>query len=499
MSPENLLLELEDVWKLFGSTMVLKGVDLALQPGQIHALLGGNGAGKSTLMKIISGVYIPDGGSIKIAGKTVSRLKPSTAHEQGVYLVPQEPLMFSTLSVFENLSVGLHKPKQQISKEITSYLKLFGEDIDLTRPASALTIAKQQIVEIIRGLLRDVRVLILDEPTSALSPFETKILFSIVKKLALQKVGVLFISHKLGEIRELAEQLSILRDGRVVLCDKLTNLTDNQVISTMTGDTYSNALSIKALQRVDKHLSPVLRVSSLSGQEFSNIDLDLYAGEVVGLAGVVGSGRTEILETLFGVRKVESGAVFFEGKNVTNYLSPSFALRNGLVYLPEDRKVTGLFDKASIAWNLTSADLFKRSWLLSKRQEEIDVSAVIQSLSIVCQNAQQQVASLSGGNQQKVLFAKCLQLQPKVLMLDEPTRGVDVKTRDEIYHLVHNLVQSGVAIILISSDLEEVTNLSNRVVVIHQGKAVGHLSGSEVTLKNIASQAFGTETVAALL
>ena len=499
MIPKNLLLELKDVWKLFGSTIVLKGVDLALQPGQIHALLGGNGAGKSTLMKIISGVYIPDAGSVEIAGKTVSRLTPSTAHEQGVYLVPQEPLMFSTLSVLENLSVGLRKPKQQTIREVGSYLKLFGEDIDLMRPASALTIGKQQIVEIIRGLLRDVRVLILDEPTSALSPFETKVLFNIVKKLAMQKVGVLFISHKLGEIRELAEQLSILRDGRVVLCDKVANLTDNQVISTMMGTTYSSALSVKARQSVEKHPSPLLCVSSLSGLEFSNIDLDLYAGEVVGLAGVVGSGRTEILETLFGVREVKSGTVFLEGKDVTNRLSPSFALRSGLVYLPEDRKLAGLFDKASITWNLTSANLFERNWLLSKRQEKIDISAVIQSLSIVCQNAQQSVASLSGGNQQKVLFAKCLQLQPKVLMLDEPTRGVDVKTRNEIYHLIQSLVQNGMAIILVSSDLEEVTNLSDRVVVVHQGEAVGHLSGAEVTLENIASQAFGTEAAAALL
>lgn len=490
------VLELTNVWKLFNGVAVLKGVDLALYPGQVHALLGGNGAGKSTLMKIVSGLYKPDTGSVRIKGQELHKFTPREAHKMGVYLVPQEPLLFPSLSVLENITLKTAYSPPAAKTRIQSFLQALNEKIDLATSAANLTIAEQQIIEILRGLIRDASILILDEPTSALTPKEASVLFERIKKLAAKGVSVVFISHKLNEVREIADRISILRDGRFVLSDITSNVSDSKIVDEMTRSREESAdLPIKPStthsSRTSLETSEVLRVERLTGEGFSDISFSLKRGEILGLAGVVGSGRTELAETLFGLRPINKGEVYYLGQPITKLLSPHNCFERGIVYLPEDRKANGLFLDSSVQWNVASAILSRQPWWLQRRQEAKLAQGFSNDLAIVCHSLQQRAASLSGGNQQKVLLAKCLALKPKVLILDEPTRGVDVKTRNQIYNLIKQLAGSGMGIILISSDLEEVTRLSDRVLVIHHGHEAGTLQGAGVSTRNITQLAFG--------
>ena len=351
------LLEARQIRKQFSGVAVLKGIDFTLCAGQVHALMGGNGAGKSTLMKIIAGVETPDSGELTIGDRAFARLSPALAHQLGIYLVPQEPMLFPNLSVRENILFRLPK-RADTAARLQEKLQQLNCQINLDASASTLEVADQQMVEILRGLMREARILILDEPTASLTPGETERLFSQIRALQALDVGIVFISHKLPEIRQLASHISVMRDGAVVLSGETAAYRDEQLINAMTpvsrdhalSDTQKLWLSLPGNRRTQPQDFPVLRVEDLTGEGFIDLNLEIRAGEIVGLAGLVGSGRTEFAETLYGLRPPRAGRIWLENREISCD-STRARLASGLVYLPEDRQVSGLFLDAPVRWN----------------------------------------------------------------------------------------------------------------------------------------------------
>ena len=489
------MLEARQISKQFSGVSVLKAIDFALYAGQVHALLGGNGAGKSTLMKIFAGVETPDSGELKVQGKAFGRLKPGQAHELGIYLVPQEPMLFPNLTVRENILFRL--PRQNdMEKRLQQKMQQLECQIPLSATASTLEVADQQMVEILRGLMREAKILILDEPTASLTPGETERLFRQIRALQSLGVGIVFISHKLPEIRQLASHISVMRDGAVVLQGETAQLLDEQLINAMTPNDRQHALSdtqklwlaLPGNRRTEPQDFPVLRVEELTGEGFIDLSFELYAGEIVGLAGLVGSGRTELAETLYGLRPVRGGHIYLENREISDDRTKS-RLDRGLIYLPEDRQVSGLFLDAPIRWNtvvLNEPGLWQQS-----RRESAIVERYHRALGIKLNDAGQTVRTLSGGNQQKVLLARCLEANPLLLIIDEPTRGVDVAARADIYQLIKSVAAQNVAVLMISSDLDEFSGLADRVLVMHQGAMNGELRKPAITVDRMMSMAFG--------
>ncbi|WP_029590377.1 autoinducer 2 ABC transporter ATP-binding protein LsrA [Franconibacter pulveris] len=489
------LLEARAISKQFSGVPVLKGIDFTLLPGQVHALLGGNGAGKSTLMKIIAGVETPDSGELVINGKAWPRLKPSQAHEQGIYLVPQEPMLFPNLSVKENILFRLSQ-KPEVMTRLNEKLAQLDCHLNLQASASTLEVADQQMVEILRGLMREAKILILDEPTASLTPGETERLFRQIRALQGLGVGIVFISHKLPEIRALASHISVMRDGAVVLEGETTALTTEQLINAMTpvsrerqlSDTQKLWLALPGNRRTQPQDFPVLRVESLTGEGFLDLSFEIYAGEIVGLAGLVGSGRTELAETLYGLRPARAGRIWLENRELGRDATKA-RLERGLVYLPEDRQVSGLFLDAPVRWNTVA--LNEPSLWQQHQREAAVVERYHRALGIKLNHADQPVRTLSGGNQQKVLLARCLEANPLLLIVDEPTRGVDVAARADIYQLIKSVAAQNVAVLMISSDLDEFPGLADRVLVMHQGALSGELAKSAVSVERMMKLAFG--------
>ncbi|EKF43245.1 autoinducer 2 ABC transporter ATP-binding protein LsrA [Nitratireductor indicus] len=482
--------KLTDIWKSYGAVPVLKGVSLTLQAGEVHALLGGNGAGKSSLMKIMSGVIPANSGAIEINGEALAHASPAAAQELGLYLVPQEAHILPNQSVLENISLGLTASPRALRSRIEQLVSELSVSLDLDAQAATLEIAERQIVEVLRGLVRDARVLILDEPTSALTPFETSALFQRVRKLQAQGVGIFFISHKLREIREICSRISVLRDGVIVLSGALDGYSDAQIIDAMSRVQITEMPGKdRTARKISQIGKPRLSVRGLSGEGFRNISLDVRAGEILGLAGVVGAGRTEFAETLFGLRPQMTGSVVFDGADLKRR-SPRVCIDHGLVYLPEDRQQHGLFLEAPLFWNVSSYLVHRLPFFLRPGAERKSFNQFRSSMGIKCADPGQEARSLSGGNQQKVLLAKCLSVRPKVLILDEPTRGVDVAARNDIYDLIRKLAADGVAIVLISSDFDEIEQLADRVEVMAFGQSGGELTDN-ISVDSIARLAFG--------
>ncbi|BCP52270.1 sugar ABC transporter ATP-binding protein [Kaistia sp. 32K] len=481
--------QLTGIWKSYGPVPVLKGVSLALRQGEVHALLGGNGAGKSTLMKIMSGLVPANAGSIEINGETLTHASPALAQQLGLYLVPQEAHILGNQSVLENICLGLRPSPRALRKRVEQLVEDLGVTLDLDAQAATLEIAERQIVEILRGLIREARVLILDEPTSALTPFEVHALFQRVRKLQAQGVGIFFISHKLREIREICGTISVLRDGAVVLSGPLDSYTDAEIIDAMSRVATGAAPVAAPAKRGADSGAVRLSVRKLSGEGFRDISLQVRAGEVLGLAGVVGAGRTEFSETLFGLRRQSAGSVTLDGVELANR-SPRRCIDAGLVYLPEDRQQNGLFLDAPLYWNTSSYLIHRLPFFLRPGRERGLFNGFRQSMGIKCTGPGQSAKALSGGNQQKVLMSKCLSAKPKVLVLDEPTRGVDVAARNDIYALIRQLAADGVAVILISSDFDEIELLADRVTVMAFGQLGGELT-ENISVDAIARLAFG--------
>ncbi len=477
---------------MFSGVPVLKGIDFTLRHGEVHALLGGNGSGKSTTMKIISGAYPLDAGQLFLEGEPIHLDSPRSAHERGIYMVPQEPHVFPHLSVLENLGMGLPFASAELRRRALPLLEEMGFDVQLEEQSAFLSIAQQQLLEIVRGLLRNARVLIFDEPTSALTFREANHLFERMRRLTEQGIGIVFISHRLGEVMDIADRISVLRDGRFVLSEARANLTPHDLVRAMLPpDAVTGKEEAKREPRASRSDRPVLEVENLSSEAFSDVSFSLHPGEVLGLAGLVGSGRTELCEAIVGLDPHASGSVRLAGRQLP-HRTPSLCQRHGLVYVPEDRHAHGIFLGLPSLYTISASVLDRLGrWLLNERRELELGDRFVRNLNIKLNSLRQPAGTLSGGNQQKVVLAKALAVAPRIVILDEPTRGIDASARQDVYRLIRRLTDEGVGVLLISSELEEIVNLSDRVLVMRHGRVVQELTGEAIRLDRITEASFG--------
>jgi rhamnose transport system ATP-binding protein len=488
-------IELVDIHKSFGSTRVLEGVGLALLPGEVHSLMGENGAGKSTLVKIMAGLHAPDRGAVKIGGQEVFFRSTAQAQRAGVSVIYQEPTLFRDLSVAEN--VFMHRqPKTSFGwidyagmrRSVADHLNQLGVSLRPEDPVLGLSIADQQIVEIIKALTFEARVLIMDEPTAALSLEEVKRLFDVVERLRSKGVALLFVSHRLEEVFAISQRITVMRDGRVVGSRFVKEWSTEEIIRTMVGR------SLDALYPKEKADlgEVVLRVRDLRrAGVFIGISFDVRSGEIVALAGLVGAGRSEVARAIFGIDPLDAGQVQMGDTALVNH-NPQMAIKAGIGFVPEDRQQQGLVMEMTTMRNATLTVLrqLKRFGLVSRRKERETASIWTERMQLKG-HIEEPANVLSGGNQQKVVLAKWLATRPKLLIVDEPTRGVDVGAKSEVHRTLSQLAKQGMAILMISSELPEVIGMADRVLVMHEGKLTAELSRSEATEESIMFAATG--------
>lgn len=493
---DNVLLSIRNVYKSFGLNAVLKGIDLDVMPGEVLALIGGNGAGKSTLMKIIMGIYTHDSGKLSFRGEEIVQTRGTAAAlAKGIYMVPQEPLLFPNMTVEENITIGFDKSKAELHKELVSTMEEVGWHIDLSRKASSLSIAEQQLVEILRGLLRHAQLLILDEPTSALTFDEVKSLFKCVNDLQAKGIGIIYITHRLAEVFEIATHVAIMRDGMITIHGEVKDFTREDLVKGLLPPdaelTKKNHQT--EIKPVDYSKEPVLKLRNFSGYGFSDITLDVYPGEILGVAGVVGAGRTEMATTIFGMDKVLGGSVILNGEDITGKKTKQ-VIKAGLNYVPEDRHLNGLFKICDVAANTTSSKLMSADmgkFLLNFKREYDVTQKYVENFRTKVTGHDQLAGSLSGGNQQKIVIGRSLSTGPKIVILDEPTRGIDAAARGDVYSIIHQLRDDGVSVLLISSDMEEIVELADRAVTMHQGRINAEFGKEEINQDNLMNASFG--------
>lgn len=493
------MLELSGITKVFGGVRALSEVELEVAPGSVHGIVGENGAGKSTLMKIISGALVPDGGRIVLRGEEVTFNGPRDAAERGIAMVYQEPTFYPHLTVLENFYTGEEMVNRWGSiqwgtmlDEAVEAIAEFGLDASiLKKPMSELSMGDQQLVLIARAAYRDAELIILDEPTSILSQAETDILFGIMRRLQEQGKSVLYISHRLKEVFAVCDRITVLRDGDVVGSLDTADATEDLLIQMMTGRELQRSGYTEPSINADEML---LDVSNISCEPiYRNISFTIAPGEIVGFYGLVGSGRSEVARTIFGDLKMDEGAMEFKGKR-HQPKSPKEAIRDHIAYLPEDRQRQGVFDILSTGQNLICAimdRLAKMGWLIRKDREAEIASNCVSSLRIKLPGLDSPIGALSGGNQQKVVIGRWIASEPDLMILDEPTRGVDVGTKEEIHRLVRCFAEDGKGIMLISSDLPEILALSHRIIVMHEGDQVAELAHAEATEEAVLKHAIG--------
>ena len=490
-------LSVRGIKKSFGTNVVLKGIDLDVPAGSVLALIGGNGAGKSTLVKIIMGIYQADDGEVYLSGKPCRLGKPSAALAEGIYLVPQEPLLFPNMTVRENILMGFRENAAELNRRLAQHMQELGFTLNLQRKASTLSIAEQQLVEILRGLMREAKVLILDEPTSALTFGEVQALFKVVEDLKRKGISMIYITHRLNEVFEIATSVAIMRDGVITLNGPVEHFNKEMLIQGLLPKDIETGMK-QSDERVYmpvpyESLKPVMQVRHLTGYGFQDISFDLYPGEILGIAGVVGAGRTELISTIFGRDRILSGTVTLDGRDITGHPT-SRLLREGVNYVPEDRHYHGLFKIRSISSNTTSALLDTREIgrvdMNRRRQRQI-AQKYVDEFHTKIVSLEDLIGSLSGGNQQKVVIARSLSTLPKVVMLDEPTRGIDAAARSDVYNIIHQLKEAGVAVLMVSSDIEEVVELADRAITVFQGRVNGEFSHDEITRDVLTSASFG--------
>ncbi|CCO12314.2 sugar ABC transporter ATP-binding protein [Carnobacterium maltaromaticum] len=487
---------MKNIYKAFGTNAVLEGVNFDTHGGEIHALMGENGAGKSTMMNILTGMHKKDQGTILINGKEHSYTNPKEAEEHGVSFIHQEMNTWPQMTVLENLFIG-KEMKNKIgfirSKEMkTLALKTFKElgiTMDLDADVQTLSVGQQQMIEIAKALMTDCQVLIMDEPTAALTDREIRMLFKIIQHLKTKEVAIIYISHRMEEIFEISDRITVMRDGMTVdtTLTKETNVDD--VVRKMVGREISDYYPKKNAE-IGETVFEVKNLSGTSG--FENISFSVKSGEIVGFSGLMGAGRTEIMRGIFGIDPISQGEIILEGKKV-QLKNPSTAIKAGVGFLTENRKEEGLVLDFSIKDNISlpSIDEFRVRGLIDTKTEDEFVQLLMKRLTVKAQNEDISAGSLSGGNQQKVVLAKWIGIGPKVLILDEPTRGVDVGAKREIYQLMNELAERGVAIVMVSSDLPEVLGVSDRILVVHEGKIAGELNRTEATQEKIMNLATG--------
>jgi rhamnose transport system ATP-binding protein len=468
------MLRLEGIHKRFGGIHALKGVSFDLHPGEVHALVGENGAGKSTLIKILSGAYRPDEGQIVLGGKAVQFTSPRQAQRLGIATIYQETSLYPDLSVLENLYMG-HQPKRlgrinwsAMRQGATTLFDKLGLELPLRARLGNLGKARAQLVEIAKALLQNAQILILDEPTAALTTKDADALLEIVRGLKTQGIGMIYISHRLEELFTIAERFTVLRDGEVVGHAPHEKVTQDWLISTMVGRKPETLYP----RRIRERGKPLLEVRGLSNSILNDVSFTVHEGEIVGMAGLVGSGRTEVARAIFGIDRIERGTVTHEGQPLIT--TPRGATGQGVAMLPEDRGRQGLILPFSVGRNL-SLPLQRLGRFLDSSSEETLASEYIRKLDIRPPKSQLAASALSGGNQQKIVIGKWLATKPKVLILDEPTQGVDVGAKAEIHRVIDELVQGGMGILMISSELLEILGMADRILVMQRGKIAGEL------------------------
>ncbi len=482
--------------KSFGSNQVLKDAGFELTDGEVHALMGENGAGKSTLMKILTGVYTRDAGTVLVDGEEVVYKSPQEAEKAGIVFIYQEINALFDLTVEENMFMGKEitkkfgvcdkKAMREKAKEVMDKV---GVSIPVDAVMSDLSVGQQQMIEICKALMVDAKVIIMDEPTAALTESETEGLFKVINSLRKKGVSIVYISHRMEEIFALCDRITILRDGQYIDTKAIKDLTMDDVVQMMIG----REIGERFPKRDSKIGTEVLKVEGLtSGKFFHDVSFSVNAGEVLGVAGLMGAGRTEIMQAIFGNLKKDSGKIYIDGEEVT-IKNPRQAIAAGIGFVTEDRKTEGLLLEKSIAENIEIANLGKvsKGGVLKKEKQEEIVNQGIEEFRVKCFGPWHECNNLSGGNQQKVVLAKWVYTDPKILILDEPTRGVDIGAKKEIYDVINKMAAKGVAVIMVSSELPEVLGMSDRIMVIREGEVRGILDGNDADQAKIMTLATG--------
>jgi rhamnose transport system ATP-binding protein len=488
------ILELKNMTKRFSGVEVLHEVSFSLRSGEVHALLGENGAGKSTLVKVMTGVHQPDKGEIYLDGKRVTFADTRESRQVGVAAIYQELSLFPDLDVAENIFVGRQPTTlggridwRKLYADAGNLLSSLGVHLDLKQKARSLSIAQQQMVEIARAFSINARILIMDEPTSSLTLNEVADLFRLVRRLRDEGTAIVFISHRLEELFELADRVTIMRDGSYVDTRLLKDVTRDELIRLMVGRTITDLFPKQDVKAGDV----ILKVDNLArAGSFQGVSFELHKGEILGMAGLVGAGRTNVARAIFGVEPATAGSIQIAGQEVA-ITSPQQAIKLGLAYVPEDRQLHGLIPAMPITSNISLPMLFKYAqygWLRDKTERKSAYNAALQ-MEVRANNMWQFARELSGGNQQKIVLSKWLSTKPRILILDEPTRGIDVGTKAAVHALMSKLAAEGMAILMISSELPEILGMSDRVIVMREGHMTGHFSRAEATQEKIISAA----------
>ena len=489
-------IEMKGINKSFGSNQVLKDAGFFLKDGEVHALMGENGAGKSTLMKILTGVYTKDSGTVIVDGEEVTYKTPQEAEKAGIVFIYQEINALFDLTVEENMFMGKEitkkfgvcdkKAMREKAKEVMDKV---GVSIPVDAVMSDLSVGQQQMIEICKALMVDAKVIIMDEPTAALTESETEGLFKVINQLREKGVSIVYISHRMEEIFALCDRITILRDGQYIDTKEIKDLTMDDVVQMMIG----REIGERFPTRDSKIGDVVLKVEGLtSGKLFHDVNFEVRAGEVLGVAGLMGAGRTEIMQAIFGNLKKDSGKIYIDGEEVS-IKNPRQAIKAGIGFVTEDRKTEGLLLEKSIAENIERANLGKvsKGGVLKKDKQDEIVKKGIDEFRVKCFGPWHECNNLSGGNQQKVVLAKWVYTDPKILILDEPTRGVDIGAKNEIYDVINDLAAKGVAVIMVSSELPEVLGMSDRIMVIREGEVRGIIDGKEADQAKIMTLATG--------
>ncbi|GAB3984168.1 sugar ABC transporter ATP-binding protein [Spirosoma terrae] len=489
------ILDVRGLSKTFSGIKALDNVQLAVRKGEVHALMGENGAGKSTFMKILIGLLKPDSGDIFFEGAPLQVKNVHDSLKKGISMIHQEILMVPELTVAQNIFLGRETTRfmpgwlddQTIYRKANEILTQMGVSLDVRTPMKYLSVAEMQMVEIAKAISNDAKVIIMDEPTSAISDKEVATLFSIINDLTKKGVAIIYISHKMDEIFTIADTITVLRDGRYIATHSATELDTNRLISLMVGREIDSLFP----DAVELGGQEAISVKNLGRKgSFSGISFTVKAGEILGMAGLMGAGRTEIARAIFGLDRFDEGEIAVNG-NLVSITCPQDAMQHGIGYVSEDRKALGFIPNMTVKENITLGNLsnYTQGLFIQQKQEAKIASEVAENLRIKTHTLDQKVANLSGGNQQKVVIGKVLLASPRIIILDEPTRGIDIGAKSEIYKLIRQLTASGIAVIMISSELPELVGMSNRILVLSEGKQTTILSKQEATQETIMAHA----------
>ncbi len=485
---EKPLLYMKNISKSFPGVKALDSVNFELKAGEVHALLGENGAGKSTLIKVLGGIYIPDQGDIYINGTRAEIHDVRSAQKNGISIIHQELVLVPQMTVAENIYLGREPGKKFVDRrrmqiEAQKLLNTYGMQIAADTLVGKLTIAQQQMVEIIKAISYQSKIVVMDEPTSSLSDSEVSYLFKIIRTLVRENIGIIYISHKMSELGEICDRVTVMRDGQTVGTKVVKETTNDELISMMVGRELKHYYT----RDYQKQKRVVLKCENISdGKMVKGVSFELHEGEIIGFAGLIGAGRSETMKCIFGLTKGSTGNIFLDGRKV-RIKSPTEAMRYGIAFVPEDRKREGLYSLQSVRYNSTIEVLrtFMKVFSVNAKKEREIAQTYIDMMGTKTPSQEQTIQNLSGGNQQKVMIGRWLATKPKVLILDEPTRGIDVGAKSEIYAIMNRLAKEGMAIIMVSSELPEIINMSDRIYVMCDGTLRGSFDHAEATQEKI--------------